>query len=484
MPRPSWSGNVSRKIVRRVVIEGNLVLQTPAHFGNGDGNDLIDMPLLTDPLEVKTPLLTGTSIAGALRSYLHEREHGFRTKANAVRSASVLLFGGNKGSDTGEQSPLIVDDSLGKSVTATELRDGVRLVGSSRTADEKKLFTIEMWEAGTIFPLRFELIVRQSDDAVKLKQALATALAGFIDGSITIGARKRRGYGQVSVREWCSKEYDLTTDAELLDWIENGAGKLSGSAYPDSMQALGVSELIADQRQSFRLQAQFALDGSLLIRSGSIPGVEQTITDKAGSQRPDTIHLHSMQPVSSPGGQRERAPILPTEAGKEVASNLIDRMFGADMDTDVKPEASRIIVYERVISDVENKLVQNRVSLDRFTGGARDGALFSEQPLFGRAQSLVTVDLQLANPREYEIGLLLLLLKDLWTGDLPLGGEISIGRGRLCGKSCHLEHQNGQVRTWDLSANKTNGLSVATGERQNLEEYVTRLHTHLAGSNT
>jgi len=51
-----------------------------------------------------------------------------------------------------------------------------------------------MWEAGTTFPLRFELIVRQRDDAFALKQALATALAGFNDGSITIGARKRRGY--------------------------------------------------------------------------------------------------------------------------------------------------------------------------------------------------------------------------------------------------------------------------------------------------
>ena len=32
MPKPSWSGEVSRKIVRRIVVEGNLVLQTPAHL--------------------------------------------------------------------------------------------------------------------------------------------------------------------------------------------------------------------------------------------------------------------------------------------------------------------------------------------------------------------------------------------------------------------------------------------------------------------
>jgi len=142
-----------------------------------------------------------------------------------------------------------------------------------------------------------------------------------------------------------------------------------------------------------------------------------------------------------------------------------------------------MIVYEHVVRGVfNNASVQNRVSLDRFTGGTRDGALFNEQPLFGGTQSLVTVDLLLANPQEYEIGLLLLLLKDLWTGDLPLGGEISIGRGRLQGKNCQLEYRNGQVRTWNLLANGANGLSVTIGKPQDLENYVARLHTYLSGS--
>lgn len=151
------------------------------------------------------------------------------------------------------------------------------------------------------------------------------------------------------------------------------------------------------------------------------------------------------------------------------------------MDIAEKPIGSRVHVYEHIVNGVENMSVQNRVSIDRFTGGTRDGALFNEQPLFGGRQSLVTVDLQLANPQEYEIGLLLLLLKDLWTGDLPLGGEISTGRGRLGGKDCHLEYQNGQVQTWDLFAD-ANGLRMAAGTPQTLELYVASLHIYLAGS--
>jgi CRISPR/Cas system CMR subunit Cmr4 (Cas7 group RAMP superfamily) len=507
MPKPSWSGNVSRKIVRRIVIEGDLVLLTPAHFGNGDGNDLVDMPLLTDSLDDKVPLLTGSSIAGALRGYLHEYEHGFRARVNtnvdtsklSGKPASVLLFGSNRGDNFGEQSPLIIEDAYGINA-AVELRDGVRLADDSRTAEQDKLFNIEMWEAGTTFPLRFELIVRQEDDASKLKQALATALAGFNDGSITIGVRKRRGYGQVSVTGWRIKEYDLVETTQLLEWIENGANKLSVAAIPDIMQTYGASEKITDKRQAFHLKAEFFLDGSLLIRSGIGPDIEQA---DANIQRPDFIHLHSVRPTSN--GIRKPEPILsgtsltgalrtrafkiaqliapPTRAGVVDASKLIEGIFGANMDTTKEPKASRIIVREHVvIGDFNNTSVQNRMSLDRFTGGTRDGALFNEQPLFGDKESVVTVELLLENPQEYEIGLLLLLLKDLWTGDLPLGGEISIGRGRLCGKHCHLEYQNGQLKAWDLLENENDGLSVTTSEQQELEKYVSALHIHLSGS--
>jgi hypothetical protein len=75
-------------------------------------------------------------------------------------------------------------------------------------------------------------------------------------------------------------------------------------------------------------------------------------------------------------------------------------------------------------------------------------------------------------------------LKDLWTGDLPLGGEIAVGRGRLRGKSCELVYQNGQERSWTLIANGANGLKVERGKLEELEQYVVDLCTHLGRSNS
>jgi CRISPR/Cas system CSM-associated protein Csm3 (group 7 of RAMP superfamily) len=478
MLKPFWSGDQSRKIISRIVVEGDLVLQTPAHFGNGDGDDLTDMPLLLDPLDGKTPLLTGASISGAVRSYLREREKGYGQPADRA-SASVLLFGCSKSDEDGEQSPLIVEDVLGQNF-GIEMRDGVRICPKSRTAEEDKLFNLQVWQAGTTFPLRFELLIREDDDANKLKRALATALAGLSDGSITLGARKRRGYGRVTVTAWRVKPYDLTDADHLCHWIERGNEPLTDvTPMPDIKTALGVTDLIDDRRHSFHISAMFSLDGSLLIRSGG--GKEDV--------GPDMVHLHAQQANGRPdpvlsgtslgGALRARAlRIVNTLGAHNRARVLIEKMFGPEMGQGVEPKASRVIVGETVVQNAKTDLVQNRVSIDRFTGGARESALFNEQPAFGGDDTALVVDVQLINPEDYEIGLLLLLLKDLWTGDLPLGGESSVGRGRLKGERATLTYQSdGAFRTWNIV---TNGQRLTIiGDRDALEGFVALLNPKL-----
>ncbi|GBC77430.1 hypothetical protein HRbin08_00908 [bacterium HR08] len=480
MIHPLWSPNTSRRIIARIVIEGDLVLQTPAHFSNGDTDELTDMPLLVDPRDGKTPLLMGASIAGALRSYLREREHGYKQSADRS-SASVLLFGSLKGDDEGEQSPLIVEDALGKPGTfGVEMRDGVGIDPKSRTARQDRLFDVQLWQAGTTFPLRFELLIREGDDAEALKRALATALTGFNDGSITLGARKRRGYGRVSAAGWRVKTYDLTRAEDLLDWLEHGDEPLTNvTPVPDIKTALGVADLIEDRREFFSITATFLLDGSLLIRSGS----------GQDDRGPDMVHLHARQadgtrkPVLSgtslAGVLRARAlKIAHTLDARGQAQGLIDGMFGKEMQTGVQPEASRIVVTETVVQNARTDLVQYRVSIDRFTGGARETALFCEQPAFGGNGTTLTVDIRLINPEDHEIGMLLLLLKDLWTGDLPLGGESSVGRGRLRGERAKLTLQrDGASRTWEISTSGQ-GLSIV-GDRNELERFVAALNRHL-----
>jgi len=481
----------SRQIAERWVIEGDLVLQTPTHLGNGDTDGIVDMPLLLDEASGKA-LLPGTSLAGALRNYLCEHRHGFGRRASD--KVIEALFGGEKGDDKGSQSALIIDDALGET-PKIELRDGVRIDPITRTAKidfdngipRGYKYDLQLLEAGTVFPIRMELLLSRGADQERLKQMLALALHGLETGEIAIGLRKRRGFGECKVEQWRITRYDLTKPAGLLAWLAEGR---PGRAYtadskPQSGQKiadlLGVTLTnISDKRHLCRVRAQLIVDGSLLIRAGF---GEQ-------DRGPDTVHLHSARPggtrkpvlsgTSLAGALRHRAErILRTIGDGKQALEMIDDMFGpAEISgkNKRKARASRLIVKETVIEN-PMELVQNRIRIDRFTGSVHGTGLFNEQPVFGKNDTLVAVDLTLRNPKDAEIGLLLLLLKDLWTGDLPLGGEASIGRGRLKGVQAEIETPQHRGEPLTISAADDKRLTVS--DRNALENYVAALRAEV-----
>ncbi len=490
----------SRQIVERLVVEGTLKLLTPTSLSNGDADGLTDISLIKDEL-TGNALLTGTSICGALRNYLRECENGFNNANESV--VAVKLFGSHK--DDGSQSLLIIDDSVSSEKPKTELRDGVRIDGKTRTAVDKAKFDLELLESGTEFPLRFELLIceqrRNKEETAeevmantdKFKQelvkALATALSGFEKSEINLGGRKRRGYGECIVENWKVRCYELNKKESLLDWLKYGGIELE--KHPPNKQVeieKGKIETIlkitidpnSDIRNYFELNAWFAIDGSILIRSGS------KFSDK---YQPDSVHLRSKrngldEPIISgtslAGVLRHRATKIVNTLKSNDDGSFVDSMFGVDMQKSKKETfASRLEVSETVIKNT-NDLVHTRVKIDRFTGGAFDSALFDAAPVFSDGeQNTVNLKLRLRNAKPCEIGLLLLLLKDLWTSDLAVGGESSIGRGRLKGKTACLNYKNGSDEmSWTASLNQNpNGqIDIEGKDHASLNKFVA---THL-----
>jgi CRISPR/Cas system CSM-associated protein Csm3 (group 7 of RAMP superfamily) len=483
-----------RFITERWVVTGTLTLETPSHFGNGDTDELTDMPLLVDEVN-NQPFLPGTSIAGALRNYLRERQLGFGKKETGASLASAL-FGGFRGDDEGSQSPLIVFDAPGHAA-GIELRDGVAIDPETRTAADEKKFDMQLLAAGSSFDLRFELAINK--DREKLLSALATALHGLEDRQITLGARKRRGFGQVTAGNWRVWKYNTQDHDGLLawlsahDWYPNSAEQ-SGASLTEK---LGTGLDNVDLRKTARLTASFSIDGTLLIRSGF---------GKSDSG-PDMVHLHSPRPA-----KQERVPVIPgtswagvlrgraLKIARTVSNNLqaeddgrklfrkvdgkdvpilkaevfVDNMFGPTIKPgDKNVKASRVGIKESEITEVDS-LVVTRVKIDRFTGGAFESALFSEQPAVGKPETRVTLDLIVREPKLEELGVLLLLLKDLWTGDLPIGGEAGVGRGRLKGVSATLTTEG----EWNF---KADGEKVnVTPSADELEKWVILFNEELA----
>jgi CRISPR/Cas system CSM-associated protein Csm3 (group 7 of RAMP superfamily) len=337
-------------ITKRIIVRGTLVLDTPTCLGTGDADSPTDLPLLRDSLDDKYALLTGSSIAGAFRNYLREQNKGYGESDRRYDSAA-LLFGDlfsykDEQNITDEvekiklreqdtQSPLIIDDAISTKPIQSELRDGVKIDSITRTSEDKKKYDLELLQAGTEFPLCFELLIETEDikitlikvitvekqlaetsslptfffkwlayqykNKATLLKSLAITLSGLEPkngsktGEISLGMKKRRGFGRCHVKEWQVWNFDLTDASDRIAWLTLDHSWLTdppctkSPAIDSSIVAamkkagLDVPEDWEDKRDRFTIQATFKLVSSLLIRSG------QAETGRA----PDVVHLKS-----------------------------------------------------------------------------------------------------------------------------------------------------------------------------------------------
>ncbi len=446
-------------VVRRLYAKGIWKLRSVAHFG-GDETGIADMCLLRNAKG--KPVIPGVSIAGASRSYLarkllswqnYSHENGIKNEPEVLRR----LFGAADEDDT--MSALIVADAPHVSKQEnTFIRDGVRIDAESGTAADGAKFDIEIVERGTEFQLGFVCIIRQGDDQPEFVKLFLALLHGFEKEDIRLGARTRRGYGRGKVDSW--EIYDLQMDnpQHVWAWLQNKPESQGNSS-------LKPRPLLSDQRNYFRIEADFQLCTSLLIRSSS-----------GDPQDPDLVHLQSNEKPVIPGTSfagtfRQRASLIAYALNWDNGCNDTDpvcEMFGPIHKQGKKKEktkqselwTSRILIEERLVKKVE-PVWQDRVAIDRFTGGSLQSALFNEKPVYPcslkeQTKTNVRLRLTLEEPEKAEIGLLLLTLRDFWYGHAALGGETSNGRGTLQGIKAKLIYKDtpdpNDTKEWKLKS--------------------------------
>jgi hypothetical protein len=122
----------------------------------------------------------------------------------------------------------------------------------------------------------------------------------------------------------------------------------------------------------------------------------------------------------------------------EIPEQALDDLFGplGGRDAQNKPiplKRSRLYADEAVLSGAGRHMKQTRIRVDRFTAAPVDGGLFHSAPIWKERDGKFTLNWRIREPKPCDIALLLHLLRDLWTGDLPIGGEKNVGRGVLSG---------------------------------------------------
>ena len=154
----------------------------------------------------------------------------------------------------------------------------------------------------------------------------------------------------------------------------------------------------------------------------------------------------------------------------ESNDELVNTLFGYSNDDDKDSRKGRVMVDEIYFDKQFNQEEQPRIRVDRFTGGAMNGALFQDHPVRNTKGDAVTFPLCMTvkNCNDAEAGLVMLLVKDLMTGQVTLGANRTIGYGRVQGKSVTVQY-HGESYTID-----GNG-KVTAGEAAHLESLVMAL---------
>ena len=443
-------GQVS--VTGKLILEGKIELLTPLIIGSGEKNADIDIVVQKDA--AGKPYIPATSLAGVLRHYYFENAVIKDEDKDYLR----YFWGADRASSENSmcQSALTISDLLLDNEAIIKVRDGVAIDHKYGVALEHKKFDYEVVEPGALFNLRIEVTLREIYKKDLFAGILVFLGNALIKSFVSVGAMTTKGFGRCQLIDEEYRELDFKQKGHVLAWLSGDIRSVEPSVYnPTVIECAGLG--------MFSINALFEVKNSLIVRSYS-----------GKPEEPDAVHITSggrpvLPGTSLKGAVRSRAiRIINTLDGD--GEKLVRQLFGWADDSGNSKEKikSRFIVEETDVSNLKPE-IQHRIKIDRFTGGVIKSALFDSMPLWPKTagQQMINMKIRIKKYTPWEAGLLLLLLKDLWSADLPVGGEKSIGRGVLKGISAVISF-NGQ----EVTLLKQDETIIISGNADELEGFV------------
>ena len=453
----------------KLVIDGIMGLKSPLLIGCGEDVDT-DIDVIKDKNGM--PFIPATSLVGVLKQRCGEE--------------FAYIFGGyeNKqdGNENSNTTPSLLSCSdlvLLTEGNVVEARDGVKIDHKTGIAEDKGKFDYEVVAAGSKFKLKIEidLFSDLEDDisAEKIKEVGGTIL-NILKNGIRIGAKTNSGLGRAVLEEGRIFLLDFNKKEDVEAWLTGDGLK----ERKDEPSLIGGHNIDVNEN-CFVINISLDIKNSLIIRSYS-----------SEPDDPDVTHLKSggkyvISGTSIKGALRARAErIIKTIADNNGISSekikaYISVLFGNSYeDKKVKIDIpSRVIVEEVSLDDICSE-IQSRIKIDRFTGGVMNTALFDSMPVFplGKDSSIKNFTIAVKKATDMDKGLILLLLKDLWTGNLAIGGEKNIGRGVFTGKGAAIKNlfkkENpddscGEIKFFNIS-------NISEDDKKKMQNFVEKLN--------
>lgn len=443
----------THRFLARIVFEA----KTPLAVGSGEKDVVTDALVATDVNDL--PYIPGTALAGVVRSMLEQEEiqtdtvFGFQ-KGNEGKGSEVIFSEAkilnSKGEVIDGLNPNASTDSLLKAYKALPIRQHVRINDKGGT-DKGGKFDEQVVFAGSRFCFEIEMV---SDG--KTLGVFNAALQRLNDKTFRIGSGSRNGFGEIEVISLKTKELDLAKQNDLDTYLAKSSN-LAETAFWDSISET-CDKTPASNSNWTEYKLNISPDDFFLFSSGF------------GDDKTDITPVRARKVVwnNGVGSLEDKFTLIPASSVKGALAhrvafywNKIKHLYAGNPDakTGNKNEAVQILfgyedgevqkrgnlIFSDVIAAPLNDKIINHVSIDRFTGGAMEGALFSESTLYGKGQSYTLTILAKNTVLEGCVKKALeLAINDICTGMLPLGGGVNRGNGVFNGSFTRNGEQYGK----------------------------------------
>lgn len=391
---------ITKKKYYKIVFE----LAAPLAIGSGD-NESTDKDLIRDANGC--PYIPASSITGVIRDILTKNN---KDKVKEYFGDVEINRGKNEDVYISESRIVFYDATISAGTPRITVRDSVAL-DDYKTAKKGAKFDMEVLEPG----VEFTTFIEQNYTSDAYEDYGLEIARVFLYGNPVFGGKSMRGYGAICNAAVSERTFDLGTDAE--DWLKFDLYD-AGAKWRNC-------EISDKQEESLKeITIHLKLKGGLSIRRYT------TKVSRGENSEPDMEQLTV---------GKEQIPVVPgtswagaiSQRMKEFSIKKAERgsIFGfVEGEGKDSKARSKISFSESQIQGGDFKII-SRNSIDRFTGGTVDGALYTEKTYYGGETDLKMGWHSNESMTDLEKKALAAALTDLHFGFLSIGGETSIGRG-------------------------------------------------------
>ena len=435
--------NGRRAAAVRHEVAGTLETVTAVRPGGWGSSAYADLVVARDGLG--RLMIPGTSLAGALRSWLGSVT-GPAGGPLFDRAALAAVFGDlEHRSQQGTVCRIMVDDAVAAGDVSAVIRDGVGIDRVTGSAAGGILYQQEVIPPGTRFAVRITA-AQSATDTERVCTALNHLVQALAAGRVEIGAARTRGLGQVRLSGITRTRVDLADRAQVLGWL---CGRPAPAPAADTA-------LPGDGRLG--IEVTWSAVTPVMVRASTVNEAEpdrdravDTVPLRSGGSGPDGATTRLLPGSSVKGVLRSHAErIVRTVTAAGLPDRWLDQvndpglgpvtaLFGTAGDHRTRDGAAAgagrrgaLAVHDCLGTAAER--VVTHVAVDRWTGGAAENLLFSvQEPASADWQPMrMSLDTGRAgSPGGQALALLLLVLRDLADGWLALGFGGTRGRGSV-----------------------------------------------------